>query len=29
MNEQKSFPRTGFVRLSAILAPEGPIPVCQ
>jgi prophage regulatory protein len=22
-----SFPRTGFVRLSSILAPNGPIPV--
>jgi len=23
------FPRTGFVRLSAILAPNGPIPVSK
>lgn len=29
MTEQTAFPRTGFVRLSAILAPEGPIPVSK
>ena len=28
MNEQ-SFPRTGLVRLSQILAPIGPIPVSK
>jgi predicted DNA-binding transcriptional regulator AlpA len=28
MNEQ-SFPRTGLVRLSHILAPNGPIPVSK
>ncbi|MDA0186072.1 MAG: AlpA family phage regulatory protein [Proteobacteria bacterium] len=28
MNEQ-SFPRTGLVRLSQILAPNGPIPVSK
>jgi predicted DNA-binding transcriptional regulator AlpA len=25
--QQKSLPETGFVRLPAILAPNGPIPV--
>lgn len=28
MNEIR-FPRTGFVRLKQILAPEGPIPVSK
>jgi prophage regulatory protein len=27
MSNHKSFPETGFVRLPAILAPRGPIPV--
>ncbi len=27
--DYKSFPLTGFVRLSSILAPAGPIPVCK
>ena len=26
---QSTFPRTGFVRLSSILAPIGPIPVSK
>jgi len=29
MSNDNSFPKTGFVRLSAILAPEGPIPVSK
>lgn len=28
-NENFDFPRTGFVRLSSILAPAGPIPVSK
>ena len=29
MPNYTDFPRTGFVRLSSILAPKGPIPVCK
>lgn len=29
MPAQPEFPRTGFVRLSAILAPRGPLPVSK
>jgi prophage regulatory protein len=29
MLNKSSFPETGLVRLSAILAPRGPIPVCK
>lgn len=29
MTTQTEFPRTGFVRLRSILAPEGPIPVSK
>lgn len=29
MQDKKLFPTTGFVRLSAILAPNGPIPVSK
>ena len=29
MQEAQQFPSTGFVRLSAILAPNGPIPVSR
>lgn len=29
MSAIKDFPRTGFVRLSSILAPAGPIPVSR
>ena len=29
MTTQNEFPRTGFVRLRTILAPEGPIPVSK
>ena len=29
MSPRSSFPETGFVRLSSILAPDGPIPVCK
>lgn len=27
MSEDPKFPSTGYVRLSSILAPDGPIPV--
>ena len=27
--DNQSFPKTGFVRLSQILAPRGPIPVSK
>lgn len=29
MKDQSNFPETGFVRLSQILAPTGPIPVSK
>lgn len=29
MADQSDFPRTGFVRLSQILAPSGPIPISK
>ena len=29
MEQQTRFPETGLVRLSAILAPRGPIPVSK
>lgn len=29
MSDDHDFPRTGFVRLSQILAPIGPIPVSK
>jgi prophage regulatory protein len=29
MSNQFEFPRTGFVRLSSILAPKGPLPVSK
>lgn len=29
MTNQIDFPKTGFVRLSQILAPKGPIPVSK
>lgn len=29
MSDAFAFPRTGFVRLSQILAPAGPIPVSK
>ena len=29
MNDKITFPETGFVRLSQILAPSGPIPVSK
>lgn len=29
MSNKSSFPETGFVRLAAILAPRGPIPVSK
>ena len=29
MSDRKSFPETGLVRLSHILAPAGPIPVSK
>ena len=29
MSNQSDFPRTGFVRLSSILAPQGPSPVSK
>ena len=29
MSFEQDFPRTGFVRLSQILAPKGPIPVSK
>lgn len=29
MPNDNSFPSTGFVRLSAIIAPNGPIPVSK
>jgi len=29
MSSETNFPRTGFVRLSSILAPAGPIPVSK
>jgi len=29
MYDYPEFPRTGFVRLRSILAPEGPIPVSK
>lgn len=29
MSNQTELPRTGFVRLSSILAPMGPIPVSK
>ena len=29
MTDKDDFPRTGFVRLSRILAPAGPIPVSK
>ena len=29
MPQHSAFPETGFVRLSAILAPRGPIPVSR
>ena len=29
MYDYPDFPRTGFVRLRSILAPEGPIPVSK
>jgi len=29
MTDRPSFPQTGFVRLQAILGPEGPIPVSK
>ena len=29
MTNQKNLPETGFVRLRAILTPEGPIPVAK
>lgn len=29
MTDKPEFPRTGFVRLSQILAPNGPIPVSK
>ena len=29
MSNQIEFPRTGFVRLSSILAPIGPLPVSK
>jgi prophage regulatory protein len=29
MSHQTNFPTTGFVRLNAILAPTGPIPVSK
>ena len=29
MSNQVEFPRTGFVRLSSILAPKGPLPVSK
>ena len=29
MSHQNNFPQTGFVRLSQILAPRGPIPVSK
>ena len=27
--DKQDFPNTGLVRLSSILAPTGPIPVCK
>jgi prophage regulatory protein len=29
MSRSPTFPETGLVRLSSILAPKGPIPVCK
>ena len=29
MHDQSDFPETGFLRLKSILAPCGPIPLCQ
>ena len=29
MTDSTTFPETGFVRLKAILAPRGPIPVSK
>jgi prophage regulatory protein len=29
MTNDQDFPKTGFVRLSSILAPNGPIPVSK
>lgn len=29
MSDHPEFPRTGFVRLRSILAPQGPIPVSK
>ena len=29
MSQHSEFPRTGRVRLSAILAPKGPVPVSK
>lgn len=29
MSSNSNFPLTGFVRLSSILGPAGPIPVCR
>ena len=29
MNDKSEFPETGFVRLSQILAPVGPIPISK
>ncbi len=29
MTNQFEFPRTGFVRLSSILSPKGPLPVSK
>lgn len=29
MSDNTNFPTTGFVRLSAIIAPNGPIPVSK
>lgn len=29
MSNQTEFPKTGFVRLSAILSPKSPIPVSK
>jgi prophage regulatory protein len=29
MPNQFEFPRTGFVRLSSILAPRGPLPISK
>ena len=29
MNQQDQLPQTGFLRLSSIIAPQGPIPVSK